>query len=119
MTTKTRKATKHYTDESLPAGLTQRDFRMMERYDRLSKLYAERRSIIREKIIAAFGEGSHECEGVTVTTSVAMVLDKSAVEDRFPADKFPEYYKQVLDLKNIPAAIREEFSKPQPKVEVR
>ena len=48
-----------YDMENLPEGIEAKDIVLLERYDRLSKLYAKRAAPLKDKIKAAFGKGNY------------------------------------------------------------
>lgn len=100
-----------YTMENLPEGITPRDIRMVARYDRLSKLYSERATRLKDKIKAAFGPVTVVLEGIVIKTTTRKTLDAKAFEAAHPYAEFPQFYKAtpVLDLSNIPKDAREGF----------
>ncbi len=95
-----------YTLENLPGGLTPRDLRMVERYDRLSKLYSTRATLLKDKIKAAFGPVNTALGGVIIKTVEKRGLDNDAFEKAHPASKYPQYYKTVLNVTAIPKEAR-------------
>lgn len=105
----TRSATKHYNDDNLPAGVTGATFRAYEQADRLAGKYADKRTALKAKILAAFGSGTHEYNGVTVTNGEQNNLDAKAFAKAHPVEKFPQYYKFALDVKSVPAEAREGY----------
>jgi hypothetical protein len=98
-----------YSLDNLPEGITPKDIAMVERYDRLSKLYAARAQILKDKIKAAFGAGNFALGRVLITSTSKRTLDKDAFIEAHPYSEFPQYYTVSLAVTSIPKAARKGF----------
>ena len=98
-----------YSLDNLPEGITPRDLRMVERYDRLSKLYGKRATLLKDRIKAAFGPVNTALGGVIIKTATVSSVDAEAFAKAHPFATHPQYYKTVLDVKSIPAEARKGY----------
>lgn len=106
------------TESDLPAGVTVKDLRAFAQADRLAKSYAAKRKILGEKIKAAFGRGNYIFESVVISRTTAMVMDAEAFQERYPAERYPQFYKMTLDVKAIPEDIAQGFRVEQERASV-
>lgn len=93
--------------------VTPKEIQQAERYDRLSKLYAKRAAPIKDRIKAAFAVGAYVIEGVSIKRTESRVLDSAKFMAKFPPEKFPQYYRTVLNPEAIPPVLRKGMEKRQ------
>ena len=106
------------TADTLPTGVTAEAIRSFAQADRLANKYADKRKTLSEILKTAFADKTYVFETIVFKRSHAMVTDSSAIAERFPADKFPEYYVDKLDLSKVPDSVKAEFKSEQPRISV-
>ena len=110
-----------YTEATLPKGITAKEMREFAQADRLMKKYTARREELREKVLAAFPnkKGTYLFEDIIIERGVSMVTDTAKMQEMYPYEQYPQYYKSAFDAKKVPDAVKEDFKSPQPSAGVK
>jgi hypothetical protein len=109
-----------HTMSELPEGLTQTEVNRYAKLDAgIKKLQPEHKQL-GDKIKAAVTKvGVFTFEKVLVNRTEANSFDSDSAEHDFPQDKFPEYYKAVLDPSKIPDKVKSKYTSKTQRVSVK
>jgi len=110
---------------TLPAGITLKMVHTLAFLDRMMKLRKAQRERLAYRFKEAFPAGTYVFEGrlpgtfVTFTRTDADVVDSQAIAEKYPAEKFPQYYKPTLDMSKVPEGVKKDFTSSQKRISVK
>jgi hypothetical protein len=97
----------------LPEGITQKELDEYAKLDRGIKKLQTRHKILNAKIKQVFAsvtKGTRVFGDVVVKIGLTSSFDKESFEEKYPKEKFPQYYKLTLDPTKIEADIKAKFT---------
>jgi hypothetical protein len=112
---------KENTMAELPEGITQKQIDEYAKLDKGIKKLQTRHKILNALIKQVFEgtpKGTKIFGEVVVKLGETSTFSSESFEEKYPKDKFPQYYKLTLDPKTIEADVKAKFTSNNPTLSV-